>query len=310
MKGTVLRSTGSQYIVLLKDKTILTCRIKGRFRLEGSKSTNPIAVGDLVETEAEDSGNNGVITELLPRKNYIIRRSANLSKQTHVIAANLDHAYIVVTLAMPRTSLGFVDRLLATAEAYSIPASIIFNKTDIYAEEGLNELAQLSRIYESAGYSCHRVSAKNGEGIGSLNKLMKGKVNLITGHSGVGKSTLINALIPGLELPTGELSEAHEKGMHHTTFAEMHRLPESGFLIDTPGLKEFGIINVAKEELSHFFPDIFRIAKDCRFSSCLHMSEPGCAVTAAVETNQLAVSRYNSYYGIVSGTELNKEFDD
>jgi ribosome biogenesis GTPase len=309
VKATVIKATGSWYTVLTENGYV-ECRIKGKLRLEESKATSIVSVGDHVMIEMEPNEPSGSITELLPRKNYIIRKSTNLSKQTHVIAANIDQAFLVVTLAFPRTSLGFIDRFLATAEAYSIPANIVFNKMDIYTDEGMKEVKDLSNLYGKIGYGCFSVSALDKKGVEELKDAMKGKVNLLAGHSGVGKSSLINTIEPGLKLRTGEVSEAHSKGTHTTTFAEMHPLSFGGFIIDTPGLKEFGLVNVEKTELSHFFPEIFEKSKECKFSTCLHVHEPKCAVIAAVESGEIAASRYNSYLGIVSGEELDKEYDD
>jgi ribosome biogenesis GTPase len=308
VKGTVLKSTGSRYLVLGPRERI-ECRIKGKLRLEGITATNPVAVGDRVEFEMDD-GAMGSIVGLLPRKNYIIRKATNLSKQSHVIAANVDQAFVIATLAFPRTSLGFIDRFLATAEAYDIPAGIVFNKMDIYTEEGLKGIEEVSALYEKIGYKCWRVSAVEGTGVDALKDLLKEKVTLFSGHSGVGKSTLINTLQPGLDLTVGDVSEAHGKGTHTTTFAEMHELDAGGFIIDTPGIKEFGMINMEKTEISHYFPEIFEKGRECKFTSCLHVNEPKCAVREAVEQGEIAVSRYESYLGIVTGEELEKEYDD
>jgi len=304
MKGVVIKSTGSWYTVLAESGEKVECRTKGKLRLEESKATNPIAVGDNVIFQ------NDSIEEILPRKNYIIRKATNLSKQTHVIAANIDRAYLLVTLALPKTSTGFIDRFLMTAEAYQIPSTIIFNKTDIYTDEGLEELNFLKAIYEKIGYECFSVSAREEESVTFLKEKLKGKVNLVAGHSGVGKTTLINALQPGLDLKTAAISESNSKGIHTTTFAEMFLLDNGGFIIDTPGIKEFGLVNVEKNELSHFFPEIFKKSSECKFSSCLHVNEPKCAVIEAVEREEIAVTRYNSYLGIIEGDELGKKYND
>jgi ribosome biogenesis GTPase / thiamine phosphate phosphatase len=309
MTGTVIKSTGSRYTVLSAKKERIECRVKGKLRLEGITSTNPVAVGDKVEFEY-DGSDMGSITGLLPRKNYIIRKATNLSKQSHIIAANIDQAFVIATLAFPRTSTGFIDRFLATAEAYDIPVSIVFNKMDIYTEGGLSGLEEIIALYKNIGYPCYRVSAVEYTGLDELKKMLKGKVSLFSGHSGVGKSTLINSIQPGLDLTVGHVSEAHGKGTHTTTFAEMHQLDEGGFIIDTPGIKEFGMINMEKTEISHYFPEIFGKSRECKFSSCLHINEPKCAVISAVESGEIAVSRYNSYLGIVTGEELEKEYDD
>ncbi len=284
----------------------LECRIKGKVRLEGIKATNPVAVGDRVEISLETA----TISAILPRKNYIIRKATKLSKQSHVIAANIDRAYLLVTLAFPKTSTGFMDRFLATAEAYRIPVTILFNKMDIYTEEGKEEVGRLKKIYETIGYECHLISALEKKGLAFLKEEMKGRISLVSGHSGVGKSAFINSLEEGLGLKTGELSEAHAKGMHTTTYAEMFALSNGGYVIDTPGIKEFGMFDVQKNELSHFFPEIFAKARECKFSTCLHVNEPKCAVIAAVEAGEIAASRYYTYLGIMTGEELDKEYDN
>ena len=310
MKGTVLKSTGSWYLVLLGDQRRMECRIKGKFRLDGIKNTNPVAVGDQVEVEAEPNSDQGSITAIEPRKNYIIRRSINLSRQTHILAANIDRAFLVVTLAMPRTSVGFIDRFLITAEAYRIPVDIIFNKADLYTEKIKAKVERLKALYESLGYPCHILSALDaGPEIEMLRIRMKGKINLFSGHSGTGKSTLINVLDPALKLKTGSISEAHDKGVHTTTFAEMFELKEGGFVIDSPGIKELGIVDMEKAELSHYFPEMRKLLNTCRFNNCLHLTEPQCAVREAVKNGSIAESRYDSYLGIMSGEELEKEYE-
>ena len=298
MFGTVIKSTGSWYSVLMDDGKKANCRIKGKMRLQGIKNTNPVAVGDRVETE-EDT-----IIKILPRRNYIIRKSINLSKQTHIIAANIDQAFLIVTLALPRTSTGFIDRFLLTAEAYRIPVNIVFNKTDIYPKEGLDEITLLENIYTKLNYHCYRTSALENKGMEDLKKIMQGKINLLSGHSGVGKSTLINCLEPKLNLRTGILSAAHDKGKHTTTFAEMFELSDGGFIVDTPGIKEFGLVDMKREELSHYFPEMRALMNKCKFNSCLHLNEPGCAVIEAVEKKGIAESRYYNYLNILSGDEL------
>jgi len=298
MKGTIVKATGSQYEVLDETGATVTCTIRGQLRLTNFEATNPVVVGDKVEIEREDSGTKGVITALLERKNYILRKSVKLSKQRHIIAANMDKAYVIATLVLPRTSTGFIDRFLATAEAYSISAGVIFNKVDLYDEEEKKYAEELKSMYEQIGYSCVIISALNPDDIESLQELLKGKVNLFSGHSGVGKSTIINALIPRLNIKTSELSEYHQKGTHTTTFAEMHRLPQGGFIIDTPGIREFGIIDFDRNEVSHFFPEIFRIGRNCKFNNCLHVNEKTCAVIDAVEKGEIALSRYESYLSI------------
>lgn len=298
MQGLVIKSTGSWYQVVTDIGSIVDCRIKGKFRTKDIQTTNPIAVGDRVEIEMEPEQNTGVISKLVPRKNYIIRKSVNLSKQAQIIAANLDQAFLVVTLASPRTSLGFIDRFLVTAEAYDIPAKLIFNKLDLFSEEGMEVLAEYQRIYTGIGYPCYEVSAIEGTNIPVIGALLKDKVSLFSGHSGVGKSTLINALIPGISLKTGEISDWSDQGKHTTTFAEMHPIPGGGYLIDSPGIRELGVIDIDKAELGHFFPEMRSRMNECRFNNCRHINEPGCAVLEAVENNEIELSRYESYLSI------------
>jgi ribosome biogenesis GTPase len=303
MEGLVTKSTGSWYQVQTPGGQRVDCRIKGIFRTKGITTTNPIAVGDKVDFDMEPELGTGVITKLLPRKNYIIRKSINLSKQAQIIAANLDQAFLVVTLASPRTSLGFIDRFLVTAEAYDIPASLVFNKLDLFSDEGLEILADYKAIYEKIGYPCYDVSALEGTGIEQVAGLLKDKVTLFSGHSGVGKSSLINTLLPNLQLRTTEISEWHDKGMHTTTFAEMFELPQGGYIVDTPGIRELGVIDIEKNELSHFFPEMRALLNQCRFNSCRHINEPGCAVIKAVEDGEIELSRYESYLSIYHGND-------
>ncbi|MDO3627089.1 ribosome small subunit-dependent GTPase A [Mucilaginibacter sp. BT774] len=303
MDGLITKSTGSWYQVLTNDGQKYDCRIKGIFRTKGITTTNPIAVGDTVDFELEPEQGTGVITKLHPRKNYIIRKSINLSKQAQIIAANLDQAILVVTLASPRTSLGFIDRFLVTAEAYDIPASLVFNKLDLFSDEGLEILADYKAIYENIGYPCYEVSALNGTNVEQVSAIIKGKMTLFSGHSGVGKSSLINALVPELKLRTTEISEWHDKGVHTTTFAEMFELPQGGYIIDTPGIRELGVIDIEKNELSHFFPEMRALLNQCRFNSCRHINEPGCAVIKAVEEGEIELSRYESYLSIYNGND-------
>ncbi len=303
MQGLVIKSTGSWYQVRAEDGEIYDCRIKGKFRIKGIQTTNPIAVGDLVNFELEPNSGNGVIDKLQERKNYIIRKSINLSKQAQIIAANMDQAFLVVTLASPRTSLGFIDRFLATAEAYSIPAVLIFNKLDLFNETGLEFLDEYKSIYEKIGYPCYTVSALEGTNIHVIESLLKDKTTLFSGHSGVGKSSLINALMPELDIKTGEVSEASDKGQHTTTFAEMHELPFGGFLIDTPGIRELGIFDIRPEELAHYFVEMRALLNQCKFHNCRHVNEPGCAVIRAVEAGDIDLSRYESYLSIYHGNE-------
>lgn len=310
--GIVTKSTGSWYTVRLETGERMECRIKGQFRIKGlhTKNTNPIAVGDHVDVEFDPVEGVGIIKKLHERKNYIIRRSTKLSKQTHIIAANIDHAYVMATLVQPRTSTGFVDRFLVTAEAYGIPASVIFNKRDVLNEEETEYVEALMGLYEGLGYTCYFISVTENVGLDALREAMSGKVNLLAGHSGVGKSTLLNALEPGLALKTGEISRVHSKGMHTTTFAEMFELPGGGWVIDTPGIKEFGIVDMEKNELSHFFPEMRARFGQCKYHGCLHDNEPGCAVKEAVENGQIALTRYECYLQILNGEELKKEYED
>lgn len=299
MQGLVTRTTGSWYKVL-SDGTSFDCRLRGNYRLRGNKQTNPVAVGDQVEFLLQDDGT-GMINNVLDRRNYIVRKATKLSKQTHVIASNIDQLCIVATLAFPRTSTGFIDRLLVTAEAYHIPACIIFNKADLYDNELMDMLSSLKDLYENIGYPVLVTSALEGTGIGQLKKSIHGKTVLFSGHSGVGKSALLNAIEPSLNLRMGEVSEWSEKGKHTTTFAEIFPLPSSdAFLIDTPGIKEFGMVDIKPEELGHFFPEIRSRLHGCRFNTCTHTHEPGCAVKQAVDDGSISDERYTNYLGILS----------
>lgn len=299
MKGTVAKSTGSWYTVWGPGDRSTECRIKGIFRTHGIDSTNPIAVGDKVEYEEEPGMGTGLITELYERENYIIRKSLNLSRKKQIIAANMDQAMLIITLARPRTSLGFIDRFLVTAEAYHIPAVLVFNKLDIYTEDDREILHEVMDLYQKIGYPCCSISALKGEHIESIQALLQDKTTLICGHSGVGKSTLINYLIPDKKLKTANISEYSEKGVHTTTFAEMFRLPYSGFIIDTPGIKELGIVDMEKEEVSQYFPEMKQLIGECRFNNCLHINEPSCAVIEAVKNKKIALTRYENYLSIV-----------
>lgn len=305
MKGLVTKSTGSWYGVLADDGNVYQCRIKGKFRTKDIKTTNPIAVGDwvdiMVEMEAEPY--TAIIVHLHERQNYIIRKSINLSKQAQIIAANLDQAFLVVTLASPFTSLGFIDRFLVTAEAYDVPAGLIFNKLDLFSEEGLNILHEYTAIYQTNGYPCYEVSALKGMNIDAINDLLRNKTTLISGHSGVGKSTLINAIHPAAEMRTADISDWSDKGRHTTTFAEMIILPHGGRLIDTPGIRELGVIDIEQRELGHFFPEMRALMNNCRFNDCRHINEPGCAVLAALGEGGIAPSRYESYLSIYHGND-------
>ena len=303
MRGLVTKSTGSWYVVLTEEGKRVECRIKGKFRTKGIKTTNPVAVGDWVHIEMEPEQATGIITVLEPRKNYIIRKSVNLSKQTQIIGANLDQAILVVTLASPPTSLGFIDRFLVTAEAYGIPAILVFNKLDLFSEEGLEILQDYKSIYEHIGYACYEVSAQDGTNIPTVQALLKDKVTLVSGHSGVGKSTLINALEPSVVLKTGEISDWSDKGKHTTTFAEMIDLSFGGKLIDTPGIRELGVVDIEKAELAHFFPEMRARLNTCRFNNCVHINEPGCTVREAVEEGAIEYSRYESYLSIYNNQD-------
>lgn len=304
MQGLITKSTGSWYQVQPEGGVArVDCRIKGIFRIKGITTTNPLAVGDIVEFDMEPELETGVITKLKQRKNYIIRKSINLSKQGQIIAANLDQALLVVTLASPRTSLGFIDRFLVTAEAYDIPAMLIFNKLDLFSNEGLEILAEYKGLYENIGYPCFEVSALEGTNINQLKEILKDKVTLFSGHSGVGKSSLINTLLPELDLRTHQVSDWSDKGMHTTTFAEMFELPEGGYIIDTPGIRELGVIDIDKQELNHFFPEMRARMNDCRFHNCRHINEPGCAVLEALENDEIELSRYESYLSIYHGND-------
>lgn len=303
MQGLVIKSTGSWYSVLAENGQMYDCRIQGKFRIKGLKTTNPIAVGDTLDFELEPDQDTGVITNLHDRRNYIIRKSVNLSKQAQIIAANIDQAFLIVTLASPRTSLGFIDRFLVTAEAYSIPASLIFNKLDLFSDEGLEILAEWQQIYEPIGYPCYEVSARVGTNIEQITALLKDRTTLLSGHSGVGKSSLINAILPSLEIKTGSVSDWSDKGQHTTTFAEMHTLPFGGYLIDTPGIRELGVIDIEQQELGHFFPEMRDRMNGCKFNNCRHINEPGCAVLKALEEGEIELSRYDSYLSIYHGND-------
>ncbi|WP_442794293.1 ribosome small subunit-dependent GTPase A [Pelobium manganitolerans] len=303
MQGLVTKSTGSWYSVETEDGKKYDCRIKGKLRMKGLVSTNPVAVGDFVDFDLEADLQTGVISRVHDRKNYIIRKSINLSKQVQIIAANLDLACLVVTLASPRTSLGFIDRFLVTAEAYDVPALLIFNKLDLFSEEGLGVLQIYTDLYESLGYPCYSVSATEGTNVDALKAVLKDKTSLFSGHSGVGKSSLINQLIPGVELRTGEISDWSNTGKHTTTFAELFDLPFGGKLIDTPGIRELGITDIEKQELGHFFPEMRALMHNCKFNNCVHINEPGCAVLKALEAGEIEPSRYDSYQSIYFGNE-------
>lgn len=310
MKGLVIKNTGSQYLVKTDDGKMVSCKIKGNFRLKGIRTTNPVAVGDRVTVNGPDN-ETSYITEIAPRKNYIIRRASNLSKQGHILAANLDQVCLVVTLFHPTTSTTFIDRFLATAEAYRIPAVIVINKIDLIEEdaESMEYLKAVKHLYETIGYRVITLSAKNGEGIENLNQILGGKVTLFSGNSGVGKSTLINDLIPGLDLATAAISTSHDTGMHTTTFSEMFEVPDAPdgtYIIDTPGVKGFGTLEFKREEVGHFFPEIFKYSEGCKYGNCTHTHEPGCAVREALENHLISQSRYASYLSILDDADEDK----
>ncbi|WP_313807847.1 ribosome small subunit-dependent GTPase A [Flavobacterium sp.] len=311
MTGIVYKSTGSWYSVKTEDGTFLECRIKGKFRIQGIKSTNPIAVGDVVDFDIETSSDEtvGVITNIHDRKNYIVRKSVNLSKQTHIIASNIDVVFLLVTINNPVTTTSFIDRFLVTAEAYGIEAVLVFNKIDTYTEETLDEQLFLQYVYSNIGYQCLRVSAAEGKGLEELKFLMKDRVSMFSGHSGVGKSTLVNALEPTLNLKTKAISEQHQQGQHTTTFAEMFDLSFGAKIIDTPGIRGFGIVDMEKQEIGDYFPEFFALKDQCKFNNCLHKEEPHCAVKDALESEEIAWSRYNSYLQILEGDEENYRND-
>jgi ribosome biogenesis GTPase len=305
VKGLVIKNTGSWYTVMTDDNLTVECKIKGNFRLREIRSTNPIAVGDRVDIEP-NAGGTAFITEIEERRNYMIRRASNLSKQSHIIAANIDQAMLIATINYPITTTTFIDRFLATAEAYAVPIKIVFNKTDRYQAADMQEMEKLINLYTSIGYHCSELCAKTGEGMEDLRVELKDKITLLSGHSGVGKSTIINKLIPSRTLRTGNISEYHNKGMHTTTFSEMIPLPEGGYLIDTPGIKGFGTFEMEDAEISHYFREIFACAKGCKFGNCTHRHEPGCAVLRAVEEEAISASRYKSYLSILKDREENK----
>ena len=305
MKGLVIKNTGSWYTVKTDDGQLIESKIKGNFRLKGIRSTNPVAVGDHVEIITNQEGT-AFISAIEDRRNYIIRKSPNLSKQSHILAANVDLALLVVTVNYPQTSTTFIDRFLASAEAYSVPVVLVFNKHDLLSEEELHYEKMMCTLYETVGYKCVEISAETGEGVEQLFPILKDKISLLSGNSGVGKSTLINRLIPHASQRTAEISDAHNTGMHTTTFSEMIELPEGGYLIDTPGIKGFGTFDIEKEELTSYFKEIFHFSKDCRFSNCTHTHEPGCAVIKAVEDHFIAASRYQSYLSMLEDKDENK----
>ena len=312
MKGLVIKNTGSWYTVLTDDGQLLDCKVKGNFRIKGIRSTNPVAVGDRVSV-----GDGCWITEIEDRRNYIIRKSINLSKQSHILAANVDQALLVITVSRPETSTTFIDRFLASAEAYRVPVILIFNKTDLLSEDELHYQQMMIQLYETIGYECHAISAQTGEGVEALRPLLEGKITLLSGNSGVGKSTLINRLVPHANQRVADISEAHQTGTHTTTFSEMIPVASltsdlspltsnNTWLIDTPGIKGFGTFDMEREELTSYFREIFEFSKQCRFSDCTHTHEPGCAVLKAVEDHYIAQSRYQSYLSMLDDKDENK----
>ena len=312
MTGLVYKSTGSWYTVKTLNGKVYQCRIKGKFRLKGIKSTNPIAVGDFVDFELETKNDTvtGVINRIQERKNYIVRKSVNLSKQTHIIASNIDQVFLLITINNPPTFTSFIDRFLVTAEAYSVNTILLFNKVDAYDEDTLLEVKYLAAMYRDIGYECIGISAKTGKNIDKVKQLMHDKVSMFAGHSGVGKSTLVNTIEPGLELKTKEISEQHQQGQHTTTFAEMFDLSFDAKIIDTPGIKGFGIVDMEDEEVGDYFPEFFRLKQDCKFNNCLHVHEPKCAVKEALDNDEIAFSRYRSYLQILEGEDEHYRTDN
>ncbi|MDP1727139.1 MAG: ribosome small subunit-dependent GTPase A [Bacteroidota bacterium] len=304
MQGIVVKSTGSWYQVRTEKGTIILCRLKGKFRLSGIKHTNPVTVGDVVDFEMESESENGVIHKIYERKNYIIRKANNLSKQTHIIASNLDQLMLIATLAFPKTSFGFIDRILVTAEAYHIPAIIVFNKADLMQNGFDQMLSETIQLYEQVGYPCLKTSAKTGEGLEELKAMLCNKTTLLSGHSGVGKSTLLNTIEPALNLKTGIISNYSKKGQHTTTFAEMHHLSIGGFIVDTPGIREFGLVDFDLAEVSHYFKEMQPLIGQCKYNNCMHVNEPECAIQAAVVAGQISEQRFSSYLSIISNQDI------
>lgn len=312
MHGLVIRNTGYSYTVKSDAGDVFECKVKGNFRIRGIRTTNPIAIGDRVTFTPQQAGadieqaHQGLITELDDRKNYIIRKSTNLSKQSHIIAANIDRCYLVITIKHPETPLQFIDRFLASAEAYNVDVTLVFNKIDLVTEEWKDYLEGVINLYETIGYECRKISAQTGEGVEEMRNELKGRITLLSGNSGVGKSTLINKLYPNLALKTCEISDAYNTGKHTTTFSEMYEVGDGGYIIDTPGIKGFGTFNMKKEEVGHYFKEIFHFSADCRFNNCTHTHEPHCAVREAVERHDISESRYNSYLSMLEDENEDK----
>lgn len=300
-RGVVLKSTGSHYKVLDGKGIVFECSVRGKLRIKELRTTNPIAVGDNVLFEAGSNNNSGIITEILDRQNYILRKASNLSKHSQIIAANIDQVFLMITIILPETPVEFIDRFIITAEAYRVPARIIINKTDLYGDEEIEKMEYLESMYNKIGYECIRLSIYNGINLETIKMLMKDKISLISGNSGVGKTTLLNTFNPELDLKTAEISDYHKQGKHITTFPEMHQMPFGGSVIDTPGIRGFGVVDMKRNEIYHFFREIFKISKDCRFNNCLHLDEPGCAVRTAVEKGNIDFLRYRSYLNIMEG---------
>jgi ribosome biogenesis GTPase len=300
-KGVVLKSTGSRYRILYGEGIVLECSIKGKLRIKELRTTNPIAVGDNVRFEIDKKNNTGIITEVLDRRNYILRKASNLSKHSQIIAANIDQVFLMITIILPETPVEFIDRFLITAEAYRIPAKIIINKTDLYGIDEIEKMDYLETMYNKIGYDCIRLSLYENINLEALKLLMKDKISLISGNSGVGKTTLLNSFNPALNLKTAQISDYHKQGKHITTFPEMHQMPFGGFVIDTPGIRGFGVVDMERNEIYHFFREIFRVSKECRFNNCLHLDEPGCAVRSAVINGGIDFLRYKSYLNIMEG---------
>jgi ribosome biogenesis GTPase len=301
--GIVLKSTGSRYRVLFENGAVIECSVKGKLRIKEIRTTNPIAVGDNVMFEIDEKTNSGIITEVLDRRNYILRKSSNLSRHSQILAANIDQVFLMITIILPETPVEFIDRFLITAEAYRVPAKIIINKTDLYGEDEMTKLYYLESMYSRIGYECIRLSLREESNLEKLKNMMKDKTSLISGNSGVGKTTLLNSFNPLLHLKTAEISDYHKQGKHITTFPEMHMMPFGGFVIDTPGIRGFGVVDMEKKEIYHFFREIFIVSKYCRFNNCLHLDEPGCAVRTAVENGEIDFLRYRSYLNIMDSDD-------